>query len=112
MQAKTLHAYIYNTAATPVDRAGFGQGTSLPIVMDDIVCSSNSAENRLIDCRGRFGSHNCRHNEDVGVICVPGYTPGPGMAIVPCMYIDNNISPWSITCRCDLCHWRFEAGWR
>ena len=69
--------FLYtNTAATAVDRAGYGQGTGLPIVLDDLACSST--ESRLIDCRGRQGSHNCNHREDAGVICVPPYTPGPG----------------------------------
>ena len=66
----------FNAAATNVDRAGFGQGTGLPIVIDDVQCTST--ENRLIDCPARLGSHNCAHSEDAGVICVPAYTPGPG----------------------------------
>ena len=71
-----MHVYIFNAAATNVDRAGFGQGTGLPIVIDDVRCTLR--ESRLIDCPARLGSHNCNHGEDAGVICVPAYTPGPG----------------------------------
>ena len=73
-----LFIFLMHAAATNVDRAGFGQGTGLPIVIDDVRCSGSSVENRLIDCPARLGSHNCGHNEDAGVICVPAYTPGPG----------------------------------
>lgn len=90
--------YIFHTAATNVVRAGFGQGTGLPIVMDDVRCSGSSVENRLIDCPARLGttSHNCAHSEDAGVICVPAYTPGPGIVLhAQTMYV-YQLLPWVI----------------
>ena len=48
-------------------------------MLDNVGC--RLTENRLIDCPGLKGptAHNCNHGEDAGVICVPAYTPGPGM---------------------------------
>ena len=71
-------AHVY-AATTPVNRAGYGRGTGT-VLIDDLACTP--FESRLIDCRGRFGSSNCNHGEDAGVICVPEYTPGPGMQMV------------------------------
>ncbi|KFQ84238.1 Deleted in malignant brain tumors 1 protein, partial [Phoenicopterus ruber ruber] len=47
--------------------AHFGQGPD-PIWLDNVNCSGNEAA--LSECRAQsWGSHNCKHGEDAGVVC-------------------------------------------
>ena len=48
-------------------RYGTVGGGSSPIVLDDLAC--RGTELTLWSCRGRHGSSNCGHSEDVGVTC-------------------------------------------
>ena len=53
--------------AVPRLAAFFGAGRG-DIFLDDVAC--NGTESRLVDCAAST-THNCVHNEDVGVTCVP-----------------------------------------
>lgn len=59
-----------NTGAVAIANAtarGFGSATG-PIFVDNVRCIGN--ETRLTDCyHNGVGTHNCDHNDDVGVIC-------------------------------------------
>uniref|UniRef100_G3TYX8 Soluble scavenger receptor cysteine-rich domain-containing protein SSC5D n=1 Tax=Loxodonta africana TaxID=9785 RepID=G3TYX8_LOXAF len=49
-------------------RAEFGEGRSLPILLDDVRCSGG--EHSLLECaHAGVGMHNCEHQEDAGVEC-------------------------------------------
>ncbi|NXJ34823.1 DMBT1 protein, partial [Ciconia maguari] len=55
------------TALSALGSAHFGQGPD-PIWLDDVNCSGNEAA--LSECRAQpWGSHNCKHGEDAGVVC-------------------------------------------
>lgn len=54
--------------AIAVPQGFFGRGQT-PIHLDELSCIGN--ETGLIDCDNPgVGAHNCRHNEDAGVICI------------------------------------------
>ncbi|XP_037647402.1 deleted in malignant brain tumors 1 protein-like [Sebastes umbrosus] len=55
------------TALSAHQSAHFGEGTG-SIWLDDVGCSGG--ERSVTECQHRgFGSHNCGHSEDAGVIC-------------------------------------------
>ena len=55
------------TGAKAISRAGLGQGVD-PIWLDDVRCKGS--EPNIDSClHNPWGSHNCGHFEDVGVIC-------------------------------------------
>ncbi|XP_038048478.1 deleted in malignant brain tumors 1 protein-like isoform X2 [Patiria miniata] len=54
-------------AATP--GASYGSGTG-PILLDDVACVGHETD--LSSCQhAGIGSHNCNHDEDAGVVCLP-----------------------------------------
>ncbi|XP_076608394.1 uncharacterized protein LOC143333902 [Chaetodon auriga] len=55
------------TALSAPQSAQFGQGAG-PIWLDDVACSGS--EKSLTECQhAGFGTHNCNHGEDAGVVC-------------------------------------------
>ncbi|KAL3987677.1 hypothetical protein ACER0C_014792 [Sarotherodon galilaeus] len=54
-------------AVEATQSAHFGQGSG-QIWLDDVACSGS--ESSLTECQHRgFGTHNCNHGEDAGVVC-------------------------------------------
>ena len=59
--------FCFSRVLTLAYRARYGQGRD-PIWLDDLRCPANA--NTLTNCTHRgWGSHNCGHHEDMGLIC-------------------------------------------
>ena len=62
-------AVYYRTGARPLSNTYYGKGYG-KILLDDVRCTGNETD--INDCSHRpWSSHNCGHDEDVGVQCVP-----------------------------------------
>ena len=80
----------YANAVRAATNAEFGQGTGR-IWRDNVGCSGT--ESMLSNCFASYwGSHNCQHSEDAGVVC--GTRKCPASCI-------KQVSAWSMECsRC------------
>ena len=57
----------FDGASEAPGRARFGEGSG-SIWLDDVMCTKEETD--LADCPHRgFGTNNCRHLEDAGVVC-------------------------------------------
>lgn len=58
---------MYVGDALPLPRAFFGEGVGM-VWLDDLECTGT--ETSLLDCgHSGVGESNCRHSEDVSIIC-------------------------------------------
>ena len=60
----------FGLAVAAKSAAFFGRGSG-DILLDDVSCSGSERSLDLCSHRG-VGTHNCRHEEDAGVICSSG----------------------------------------
>lgn len=78
---------LSSLVAVTVSAFGGGHGA---IFLDDVRC--RGTEERLEHCsHNTVGHHNCRHSEDVGVICVLGTYPVLSWIAFPASYMHAHI---------------------
>ena len=74
----------------------FGPGVGT-IVLDDVNCNGN--EDSILDCYHKgLGKSNCRHSQDVGIICSDIQTTTPPSDLSPGKYTNMGVLPpvtWS-----------------
>ncbi|XP_042073038.1 deleted in malignant brain tumors 1 protein-like, partial [Haplochromis burtoni] len=79
---------------TAQSAAVFGEGSG-SIWLDDVSCSGS--ERSLTECQHRgFGTHDCTHSQDAGVVCSV-ILPKPRIFMIPAGKVDRR-SDVSITC--------------
>uniref|UniRef100_A0A8D0A8C6 SRCR domain-containing protein n=1 Tax=Sander lucioperca TaxID=283035 RepID=A0A8D0A8C6_SANLU len=71
------------TALSAPHSASFGEGTG-EIWLDNVACSGSEGSVTLCQHRG-FGTHNCNHGEDAGVVCSDQHPPPPHQWFVFCV---------------------------
>ena len=82
------HQLGYSQAVRATVRAEFGQGHG-DIWLDNVRCTGNEAF--LSECQfNGWGEHNCRHQEDAGVVCQGTYEHSTFKSIVS-VYIHTSI---------------------
>ena len=76
--------------------AYFGKGSGL-ILLDDVNC--NGGESSIFECSHRtFGEHDCKHNEDVGVVCFGQTSKGDYRRAITVIHLKYNILFHSLQC--------------
>lgn len=71
---------LYCVDALHFDRAFYGRGDGLPIVMDNLFCIGR--ETHLVNCSYQIATTTFdTHSEDVGVKCFPQYKPGDNCSL-------------------------------
>ena len=91
VDANVICRMLGSEKATDIYTSGGGDDSS-PIWLDDIDCKGE--EKTILEClHDGFGNSNCRHMEDVGVICAPPgeYWEGNKMNLdqLPCFVING-----------------------